>query len=316
MPRNPSGPPARPASPLDALYQGPLDEFIALRKALAAALKREGQAEASAAALKLQKPSASAWAVNQVYWQARDTWNQLLSASDAVRGLQERMLAGHSSDSHEAIAKRQRAAHAVVERAVAALRDSGNAVTDATRQRIAVTVDAIAAYGSNSSVYVPGRLTTDLDPPGFAALASLGEPNLRLVKGSAREATAEPSGKHRTGRAAPDDVPTVLQRERAAAAEKRQKELRAAVDAAARELEAAQVEAKAAEQAIATARETADGHRRDIEAHRRTLAALEAQLSVYLEKVKAAEATRDARRRDVDAAAARLKAAQTALNRG
>lgn len=225
-------------------------------------------------------------------------------------------MAGHASNSHDAIARRQQAADAVVERAVAALRDAGNPVTDATRQRIAVTVDAIAAYGSNSSVYVPGRLAADLDPPGFAALATLGEPNLRLVKGSAREATAEPSHKDRPARTPPDDVSTVLQRERAAAAEKRQNELRAAVDAATRELEAARAEAKQAEDAAAAAREAAEGHRRDIEAHRRTLAALEAQLSVYLEKVKAADATRDVRRRGVDTAAARLKAAQSAQDRG
>ena len=288
------------------MYQGPLEAFIASRKTLAAALKREGQTEASAAALKLTKPSPSAWAVNQVYWHARETWNRLLSASDTLRSVQERMLAGQTTDSRNALTSRQQAADAVVERAVAALRDSGNPVTDTTRQRVAVTVDAIAAYGSNSSVYVPGRLTSDLDPPGFAALATLGEPNLRLVKGSTRESTAEPTLKESASRAAPDDVPTVLQRERAAAAEKRRNELRAAVEAATRELEAAQAEAARAETAAATAREAADGHRRDIEAHRRTLAALEAQLPAYLEKASSSGSQarrRSARRRSRDSPA-------------
>jgi len=298
------------------LYQAPLDEFITLRKALAAALKREGQAEASTAALKLPKPSPSAWAVNQVYWHARDTWNRLLSASDALRSVQERLLAGHSADSRHALSARQQAAQAVVERAVAALRDAGNPVTDATRQRVAVTIDAIAAYGSNSAVYVPGRLSDDLDPPGFAALATLGEPNLRLVKGSAHEATAESPRKDGPRRPGKDDVPSVLQRERAAAAEKRQKELRAAVETASRELDAAQAEAVGADTAAQTAHEAAEGHRRDIEAHRRTLAALEAQLSKYLEKADAAQAAREARRQSVEAAAARLKAAEAALARG
>lgn len=313
MPRRSSEPPARQDSPLDALYQAPLDQFIAARKALAASLKREGQLDASAAALKLTKPAPSAWAVNQVYWHDREIWNRLLSASDALRNIQERLLAGHAADSHDAVAKRQQAAHAVVERALAALRDAGNPVTDATRQRVAVTVDAIAAYGSHSSVYVPGRLADDLDPPGFAALATLGEPNLRLVKGSARQSTAEPARKERPAR---EDVSTVLQRERAAAAEKRQHELRAAVEAATRELESARAEVARAEADANAARETAEGHRRDIEAHRRTLAALEAQLPMYQEKVKTAEATRDARRRSVETATARLKAAEAALDRG
>jgi hypothetical protein len=315
MARRSSGPPTQPDSPLDALYQGPLDAFIGSRKALAAALKREGKAEASEAALRLTKPSPSAWAVNQVYWHARETWNRLLSAADALRGLQERMLAGHTADPREAMAARQRAAQGVVERAVSALRDAGNPVTDATRQRVAVTVDAIAAYGSGSTVYTPGRLTVDLDPPGFAALATLGEPNLRLVKGRASSTGTAPLPQ-KASRGAIRDVSDVLQRERAAAAEKRRAELQAALDAAERELDAARAETARVETRATAARAAADAHVREIETHRRTLAQLEAQLVQYQDKASAADTARDASRRSLDAATARLKAAQAALERG
>ena len=316
MARRSSGPPSPSDSPLDALYQGPLDAFIGSRKALAAALKHEGKTEAATAALRLAKPSPSAWAVNQVYWHARETWNRLLSAADALRGLQERMLAGQSVDPRDAMAARQRTAQAVVDRAVEALRDAGNPVTEATRQRVAVTVDAIAAYGSGSTVYTPGRLTADLDPPGFAALATLGEPNLRLVKGSASTPQRAPASPPQKGsRRGITDVSAVLQRERAAAAEKRRAELQASVEAAAREVDAARTEAARAETAAAAARAAADAHIRDIEAQRRTLAQLEGQLGQLMNKAGAAEAARDANRRSLDAATARLKTAQAALER-
>jgi hypothetical protein len=49
---------------IDELYQLPLDEFTAARNALA---KSTGDASIK----KLEKPSLSAWAVNQLFWHQR-----------------------------------------------------------------------------------------------------------------------------------------------------------------------------------------------------------------------------------------------------
>jgi hypothetical protein len=133
-------------------------------------------------------------------------------AGDALRDVQQRMLTGRQGDLREVMRERQDAARAVVERAMRFLRESGNAATDATRQRAAVTVDALAAYGSAAQGYTHGRLERDLDPPGLEALSFLSgaagvparrvahaaahrarlrrPPNLRLVHGGAGKARA------------------------------------------------------------------------------------------------------------------------------
>jgi hypothetical protein len=190
--------PPRPPDPIDDLYQQPLDGFVAARNALAARLKREGKSAESAAVKALTRPTASAWAVNQVYWRERDLHDRLIAAGDRLRAIQQQALAGRSADPRDATRARQEAIRALVDRAAQFLQEAGNPVTDATRQRVGVTADALATWGSQPQGYTFGRLTRDLDPPGFAALAALGAPALRLVK-PARDADAS--------RAAPGPAP-------------------------------------------------------------------------------------------------------------
>ena len=187
---------ASPAPPgggddLGALYQGPLAEFIDARNRLAARLRQAGNADESARVKALPKPSAPAWALNQVYWHAREDYDRLIAAGDGLRALQQQMLGGRSVDPRESMQERQAAVRRVVDRAARFLADAGQPVTDATRQRLNVTADALATWGSQPQGYVHGRLDRDIDPPGFAALASLGPPALRLVK-SGREAAEPP----------------------------------------------------------------------------------------------------------------------------
>ena len=140
----------------------------------------------------LPKPSAPAWALNQVYWHAREDYDRLIAAGDRLRALQQQMLGGRAVDPRESMQERQAAVRQVVDRAARFLADAGHPVTDATRQRLNVTADALATWGSQPQGYVHGRLDRDIDPPGFAALASLGPPALRLVK-SGRGAADVPS---------------------------------------------------------------------------------------------------------------------------
>ena len=180
MPQRRGGDPSRDR--IDALYREPSSNFIPARNALAAALKREGDAEAADRVKRLAKPSPGAWALNQVYWRERSLFDRMIKAGDALRTLQQRMLAGKAASPRDAMAERQAAVHDVVERAAAFLRQDGNQVTAATRQRLATSADALASYGSDAADYVPGRLSADLDAPGFAALATLGgAAGLRLV---------------------------------------------------------------------------------------------------------------------------------------
>src|ERR1041384_7509750 len=78
---------------IDRLYQLPLDEFTAARNALAKQAGKEG-----ASVRTLAKPSIAAWAVNQLHWRDRATWNGLIEAAENARRAQHAVLAGKSTD--------------------------------------------------------------------------------------------------------------------------------------------------------------------------------------------------------------------------
>ncbi|MGH9161778.1 MAG: hypothetical protein ACRD2X_17575 [Vicinamibacteraceae bacterium] len=159
---------------VDHLYQVPLGEFVAVRNALATRLARGGNKAAALQVKQLAKPSLAAWVVNQLYWRARSEFDGLIAAGDRLREAQQQRLAGSKTvDLQEAIRARQQAVDALLDRADALARDEGAALTPAIRQRAATTLDAIAAHGGGAERPPVGRLTTELQPSGFAALASL-----------------------------------------------------------------------------------------------------------------------------------------------
>ena len=149
---------------LQELYQVPLSQFVAERKRLAGELKAAGDAADAKRLLARKRPTVSAWVVNQLYWHARDAFDEMLATAEQLRK-------GHikaSADHREALAKlRQRAA--------AMLEDSGHAATEATLRRVTATLSALAAAGSFDPD-PPGALAADRDPPGFEAIGIPSEP--------------------------------------------------------------------------------------------------------------------------------------------
>ena len=85
------------APDVDALYKLPLTEFTASRNALAGRLKKSGRAEEAERVKALNKPSAPAWAVNQLFWRHRDRFDRLIAAGDRLRQAQASKLAGRST---------------------------------------------------------------------------------------------------------------------------------------------------------------------------------------------------------------------------
>src|SRR6266508_5976217 len=70
---------------LDALFKLPLPEFIAGRKTLAAQVKKSGRRDDADYVKALVKPSITAWAVNQLYWQYRDAFDRLIATGQRFR---------------------------------------------------------------------------------------------------------------------------------------------------------------------------------------------------------------------------------------
>jgi hypothetical protein len=146
----------------DALFQLPLADFTAARNALASRLKQAGHPDEAARVKALAKPSISAWAVNQLYWTDRASFDRLLEAGARLRGANMADLRGPLEARREAISKLLRAAETL-------LGNAGHSPAPETLRRIESTLEAVSAMPEAQ----PGRLTADITPPGFEALASL-----------------------------------------------------------------------------------------------------------------------------------------------
>src|SRR6185503_4829636 len=158
---------------VDALFKLPSAEFTGARNDLAARLKREGRADDSTFVKALTKPSISAWAVNQLHWNHRDVFDRLLSTSQRFRQSQTSHTATRMADLRGSLDARSEALSHLSDLATVLLRDAGHNPTPDTIHRITTTLEALSAHATLSDGPTPGRLTQDVDPPGFASLASL-----------------------------------------------------------------------------------------------------------------------------------------------
>lgn len=162
-----------PVSDIDALFQLPPADFTAARNALAAKLKKAGKADEADRVKALQKPSISAWAVNQLFWRHRKAWDRLIASGEQFKAAQAAQLAGKKADMRAPLEARREALAALTTTASTLLRDSGSSASPDILRRVTTTLEALATYGAHPDAPPAGRLTDDVDPPGFEALAAL-----------------------------------------------------------------------------------------------------------------------------------------------
>lgn len=155
---------------IDRLYRLPLAEFTSARNALAAQLRKQGARDEAARVTALQKPAASAWAVNQVFWTARAGFDAWLAAAARLSTAQR---SGGPEVFREAQRERRESLLSLMKGAEAILTGGGHAANPATLNRISRTLEALAARGAPPEGLTLGRLTADLEPPGFDAFAGL-----------------------------------------------------------------------------------------------------------------------------------------------
>jgi hypothetical protein len=168
----------------DALFQLPPAEFTAARNALAARLKKSGRNAEAELVKALPKPSLPAWAVNQLFWRQRKAFDTLIAAGDRFREAQSAQLAGRSADMRGPLDARREALSELTRLAAGVLRHAGHSPTPDMARRITTTLEALATYGSHQGAPPAGRLTDDIDPPGFEALAALVPQMARAKKGT------------------------------------------------------------------------------------------------------------------------------------
>lgn len=161
---------------IDELYRLPLEEFTPARNALA-----KGAGAEASRIRSLTKPPIAAWAVNQLYWQHGDVWNNLIAAADNARKAHRAVLAGRGGDVRAAGKVHEEAVENALKTTLALLASARHPATDATRHAIGTTLRALPAEEP------PGRLTSALQPAGFAMLSGF-----QVAAGPARASKPAP----------------------------------------------------------------------------------------------------------------------------
>jgi hypothetical protein len=258
---------------LQELYQVPLTQFVAERKRLAGDLKGSGDAGGAKRLLDRKRPTVSAWVVNQLYWHARDAFDELLATAEQLRNGHLEASAAH----REAIAKLRK-------RAAAILEDAGHAANDPTLRRVTQTLSALAATGGFDPD-PPGALAADRDPPGFEAVGIPSAPD------ADKQPVEKPAPKHDGKRelaqaraAAQQDDDDAEEKRRADMAEKKREEEARKRKAAERHrfeaaLRTAKGDLEAAERKVKQLEKQVEAAQKDVAKAREAIDDLEAKLA-------------------------------------
>jgi hypothetical protein len=285
---------------IDALFKLPLAEFVGARKELAARVKKTGLGSEAEGIKALAKPSISAWTVNQLYWEHREAFDELIATGQRFRKAQA---TGKILNMREALDARREALSHLSDLATEILSDAGHNPSLDTLRRIATTLEALSAYASLSDGPKVGRLTEDIDPPGFDSFGAFA-PSADITKGPAKPLHVNSAKKSVPASNKP-------QKTNAAAGAARREERQARINAAKVSLQQARKSLTAAHAAVkslegaqkkseATAKEAAKEKREAEERFKKasaasTDAALRAQ-NINAELAKAARTLDDAKR--------------------
>jgi N-methylhydantoinase A/oxoprolinase/acetone carboxylase beta subunit len=260
----PQVPAAVPENALDELYGLPLEEFTGARNRLAAELRSRGEREAAAWVAGLTKPSAAAWAVNQVMRTQRQDARDLLDAGGRLRKAHESIATG-GAGAARALREAAEAERVAVGRLSNAARGLVNArgrgLSETILERVTQTLHAIAADSEVRSLAAVGRLSREpRSTPAF------GPPVTRV-------------GRRQPASSRPSEAELRKARKRLERAEREARELRGkrtraarATADAERALERARKDERAADHKVANKED-------EIEQLRRRLAALEGRRS-------------------------------------
>lgn len=162
---------------LERLYAVAPKDFTRTRNALAAELRKSRDVEAARVVAGLRRPTATLWAVNQLARRAGAALERFLEAVDRLRRTQ----LSDPRGAMDAMRAERAQLEALVTRAQQALSEAGYSASPEARRRIADTLLGAAADRRYADALAHGRLTEDLQAPGFDALS--GAPRLRVVQG-------------------------------------------------------------------------------------------------------------------------------------
>lgn len=231
---------------VDRLYGLPLDEFIGERAALVKRLRAEKRRDEATAAAKLTKPSAAAWAANQVLRSQATDAKELFASGRAVERAQRDLVAGKGDRGalDEAGARHRKALERLGDAARGLLDTNGKGLSQTTLERVRETLNAVSLDPELRGEGEAARLVKERSYAGLGlgAMPS-GTPVARPAK-TPKDAKPAKKSKDAAKAKAAAKAQAKAEREAKAAAKRRE-----------REIAKAQAQVEKAERALKQARE-------------------------------------------------------------
>jgi hypothetical protein len=218
---------------LDALYQLPLDQFTAARSELAKRLRADGQADQAEQVKALRKPTVAVWLVNRLAREDELDVQRLLRAGESLTKTQAKVAQGQSPEGFLETRREEEQALKRLTRAARSIADR-EGVGSSAIDRATQTLRAASLTDEGRRLLKQGRLTEELQPPGFEALAGVDFASPKRESERSQKAAT-----HGDRRRALREVRDSLQHLRA-----EERELRTVARAAARAAERAETEAR------------------------------------------------------------------------
>jgi chorismate mutase len=156
---------------LDRLYALPLNEFTAARDELAKRFRAEGERDLADQVKALRKPTVAVWLVNQLAREREVDVKRLLKAGEAL---------GKAQASAKGFAEARSNEQHALERLASAAREAD--VGPQAAERAIQTLRAASLTEEGRELLKRGRLTEELDPPGFEALVGMPAPKRAKAK--------------------------------------------------------------------------------------------------------------------------------------
>jgi hypothetical protein len=177
---------------IDRLYGLPLDKFTGARDTRVKELRSGGEREAADHLKKARKPTAAAWAANQLARSERMNVRALLTAGDQLRDGQAELMRGGDADDLRRAQESER-------RALTALMDAGKQLVDgdATLRKLEATLRAAAVDQEARELLERGRLTKELAPSGFGFAGMPSPPKRRRVSAAKAKERDETAQRHK-----------------------------------------------------------------------------------------------------------------------
>ena len=253
----------------EELYGLPPGEFTRARDARAKEVRTDGDREAADAIKALRKPTAAAWALNQLARRRAKDVKRLVKAGEDLRAAQQELLAGGDREAFQGVAAKERELVADLSSDATAMASEAGERGSGLQEKIAETLHAAALDEEAAEELSAGRLVREREAIGGFGGAGNGQAP------SPRKAQAKPKGKSagKSPSKAARGKASAEQRQRISAARTDERHARRELDAAARALEHAQERADAAEAAAAEAAKRARTTKERLQEAKRAAAA-------------------------------------------